>query len=154
VVIGPTSDLLDPRSGSECLGTRAFAAAPEVVRHTSFVGELSDAAYLRAVAGAAVVWHNVIIDNGTFVVFDAARANRHVVSSDYPQIRYLCERYGVAPIWHQPDDSIGAAQALALAESRFRAGDRPRHALRGDTESDRTSAYGAVLRRLFEHADE
>jgi hypothetical protein len=150
LVAGPSSDLLDPRSGSKCLGTRAFAAAPEVVRHTQFLGELSDAAYLGTVASAAVVWHNVIIDNGTFVVFDAARANRHVVSTDYPQIRYLCERYGIAPIWHRPTDPVGAAQALASAESRFRAGERPLHALRGDIESDRTRAYAAVLRRLFE----
>jgi hypothetical protein len=153
VVVGVDSERLDPQSGADRAGTRAFRAAPEVVRHTRFAGEVSDAAYMRMVSSCAVVWHNVIADNGTFVVFDAARANRHVVSSDYPQIRYLCDRYGIRPIWHRADDARGAAQALTLAEGRFRAGCSPHHSLRSNTEDDRIDAYGAVLRRLLGDAD-
>jgi glycosyltransferase involved in cell wall biosynthesis len=154
VIVGVGSELLNPQSTSDALAARAFREAPEVLSRTHFSGEVSDAAYVRLVGGAAAVWHNVISDNGSFVAFDAARANRHLVSSDYPQIRYLCNRYGVAPIWHPPDNPSAAAQALNLAESRFRAGNAPLHSLRMDAEEDRIGAYGAVLRRLLEPIDE
>jgi glycosyltransferase involved in cell wall biosynthesis len=152
-VTGVNSQWVDPASGQDTRGSRAFRHAPEVLSHTRFIGEVSDSRYLHLIRNAAVVWHNVIIDNGTFVAFDAARADRHFVSSDYPQIRYLCDRYGVAAIWHRSDDPRGAAEALRLAEGRFRAGQQPGHNLRGDADEERINAYGGVLKRLFEAAD-
>ncbi len=153
VVVGTGSEKLDPRTGGDTTGARAFRSAPAVLERTRFAGEVSDAAYQHLIGGAAIVWHNVIMDNGTFVAFDAARAGRHLVSSDYPQMRYLCERYGVAPIWHPADDPAAAARALITAEGRFRAGERPAHALREDADSERLGAYGTVLQRLLGPAD-
>jgi glycosyltransferase involved in cell wall biosynthesis len=153
ILVGVGTESLDPQSGAETVAARAFREAPEVMRHTRIAGEVSDAAYRRLVSGAAVVWHNVIADNGTFVAFDAARAGRHVVSSDYPQMRYLCERYGVAPIWHRPDDARAAAHALLLAENRFRAGESPHHSPRSDTTENRIDAYAAVLQQLLGGTD-
>jgi hypothetical protein len=149
VVIGNDSHLLDPRVGSGIAGADAFKQASEVMRHAHFIGEVSDAVYSRIVQAAAVIWHNVIADNGTFVAFDAARFDRHLVSSDYPQMRYLCERYGVVPIWHRADNPSTAAQALLLAERRFKAEERPLHKIRQDTEDERLTGYGAVLRLLL-----
>jgi glycosyltransferase involved in cell wall biosynthesis len=153
IIVGPDSHLLDPASAGDYAGTRAFRKSPRVLQHTHFDGEVSNAAYLRMISGAAFVWHNVIVDNGTFVAFDVARAGRHLVSSDYPQMRYLCERYGVAPIWFPAADPRLAAEALMLGEQRFTANDPPAHQLRTDTPQDRTTAYGSVLRQLFEIAD-
>ena len=150
IVTGEMTEQLDPQSGSVSFGSRAFRQAPPVVlERTRFAGAVSDAAYLRLIGSAAVVWHNVIIDNGSFVAFDAARAGRHFVSSDYPQMRYLCERYGVAPIWHPAGDPIAAANALSLAERRFMNGEQPTHLPRGNAEGDLVKAYGALLDRLL-----
>jgi glycosyltransferase involved in cell wall biosynthesis len=151
-VVGSDSNLLDPRSGSASIGAVAFERTPGVTRRTDFAGEVSDAVYSRIVQNAAVVWHNVIVDNGTFVAFDAARYNRHMVSSDYPQMRYLCDHYGIVPIWHRADDPRAAAEALLLAEGRFKAGERPLHSLREDTEGERLAGYGAILQVLLSDA--
>ena len=150
VAVGPNTTWLDPQSGVDCAASRAFKRVPSVLRHTRFAGEVSDAAYLKLIEGAAVVWHNVIIDNGSFVAIDAARAGRHFVSSDYPQIRYLCERYGVATLWHSPREPMAAAQALLQAERELAAGKRPSHHLRDDSEHERIAGYEMLLRKLLE----
>jgi glycosyltransferase involved in cell wall biosynthesis len=148
-ICGATSDWLDPAGGRDLPGTKAFAAAPEVVARASFLGEVTDAHYLRLVADAAVVWHNVIVDNGTFVAFDAARAGCTLVSSDYPQMRYHCDRYGVAALFHPSADTSAAARALLQAERNWRAGIPPGHAPREDDPVQRRSAYGEMLNMLF-----
>ena len=94
VVCGPDTLWLNPRSGGRHPAALVLADMPQVLANTRFAGEVSDLEYLGMIEGAGVVWHNVITDNGTFVAFDAARAGRIFVSSDYPQIRYLCGRYG------------------------------------------------------------
>jgi glycosyltransferase involved in cell wall biosynthesis len=148
-IVGTGTHMLNPASGSGMAGAEAFGAAPVVLKQTNFLGEVSDAVYMRLVQDAAVIWHNAIIDNGTFVAFDAARSNKHLVSSDYPQMRYLCDRYGIRPIWHPPDDPSVAAKALRLAEGRFESQKAPMHSLRQDTEAERLDGYGEVLRLLL-----
>jgi hypothetical protein len=149
VVAGSDSDLLAPDSGAELQSSRSLKAATDVVPHLRFVGEVTNTAYLRLVSEAAVVWHNVIIDNGTFVAFDAARAGRHFVSSDYPQMRYLCERYGIAASWYKAGEPAVAAAALLVAERAAAAGQDPGHNLHQDFPEERRAAYGAMLGRLF-----
>ncbi|MEI9891991.1 MAG: hypothetical protein WDN45_17345 [Caulobacteraceae bacterium] len=91
----------------------------------------------------------MIIDNGTFVAFDAARAGRHVVSSDYPSMRYLAERYGVDVSWFPASDPAAAARALIDAERKARAGDKPRHRLKADDPAQRAAAYQQLVDRLL-----
>jgi glycosyltransferase involved in cell wall biosynthesis len=149
VVAGTHSNLLAPGSGADYPSCRVVREARDVLPHLRFAGEVTDAAYLRLVSGAALVWHNVIADNGTFVAFDAARAGRHLVSSDYPQMRYLCERYGVVALWHPAGDPRAAALALVEAERRAAAGADPGHALRQDSDDERHAAYGTLLATLL-----
>jgi hypothetical protein len=145
VVAGIDSNLLAPGSGADNLASRSVHEATDVLPHLRFAGEVTNAAYLRLVSEAAIVWHNVIVDNGTFVAFDAARADRHFVSSDYPQMRYLCERYGIAALWHPPGDPATAAAALLEADRRAAAGEKAGHALRQDSKAERHAAYGILL---------
>ena len=154
VVAGTHSNLLAPGADADYPACRVIREARDMLPHLRFAGEVTDAAYLRLVSGAALVWHNVIADNGTFVAFDAARAGRHFVSSDYPQMRYLCERYGFAALWHPANDPRAAALALVEAERRAAAGADPGHALRQDSDDERHIAYGALLAMLLgkEHA--
>ena len=108
---------------------------------------------MRLISEAAVVWHNVIVDNGTFVAFDAARADRYFVSSDYPQMRYLCEHYGIAALWHPHADPSAAAAALLEAGRRAAAGEKAGHALRQDSKAERDAAYGTLLAMLLGDVD-
>jgi glycosyltransferase involved in cell wall biosynthesis len=152
-VIGANTDWLDPKSEIDCAGSRAFRRSPTVLRHTHFAGEVSDSEYHRLIRNASIVWHNVIVDNGTFVAFDAARAGRHFVCSDYPQMRYLCARYGLSPIWHPPGDPVATAHALLVAEQQFATGKLPSYQCRDDSRQERVSGYGALLRKLFQVDD-
>jgi hypothetical protein len=149
VVAGSETKLLAPDSGAQYQSSRSVHEATDVLPHLRFVGEVTNPAYLRLVSEASVVWHNVVIDNGTFVAFDVARAGRHFVSSDYPQMRYLCERYGVAARWHKAGEPAAAAAALLAAECAAAAGQDPGHDLHQDSADERRAAYGAVLLRLF-----
>lgn|GEM_PF-2834048 len=151
-VCGVGGSLLDPRTGSQHPAARAFAAAPEVLSRTRFAQEPGDEAFQRLIAARGVVWHNAVADNGSFVAFDAARAGAHLVSSDYPPMRYLCERHGVEALFHPVSDARAAAEALLEAEHRLRAGRRPAHALREASEDELIAAYGNLLRHLASHA--
>jgi glycosyltransferase involved in cell wall biosynthesis len=149
VVCGQDTARLNPRADDRVPQSEVFGSEPLVLRHVEFAGEVNDGRYLSLLRSAAVVWHNVVVDNGTFVAFDAARAHRQFVSSDYPQIRYLCERYGVDGRFHPHDDPDAAARALLAAEADFRAGATPRHRLRGDDPAERREAYRGLLSRLL-----
>jgi hypothetical protein len=149
VIAGPQTNLFLPGSGADYPACLIVRAAAETMPHLRVAGEVSNAAYLRLVSKATVVWHNVIVDNGTFVAFDAARADRHFVSSDYPQMRYLCGRYGVDAMWYPSLDPRAAALALLEAGRRVNAKIRPQHELRSDAPEVRRTAYGTLLDTLF-----
>jgi glycosyltransferase involved in cell wall biosynthesis len=153
IIVGADSDLLNPTAGGTSVGAQAFRRVPNLMSRIHFAGSVSNQAYLELVHGATIVWHNVIIDNGSFVAFDAARAGRYLVSSDYPQMRYLCERYGVEPIWHPASQPRAAADALMLATQRARNGVEPNHQLRSDSVSERNAQYGVILQQLLVEAN-
>ncbi|MGD9713066.1 MAG: hypothetical protein AB7V46_13485, partial [Thermomicrobiales bacterium] len=148
-ICGQDTDKLNPRSDNRTPLSEAFTQEPLVLPHIEFAGEVDDRRYLSLLHSAAIVWHNVVIDNGTFVAFDAARANRQFVSSDYPQIRYLCDRYGVDARFHPFDDPGAAARSLLAAQDDFLAGTSPRHQLRGDDPLEKQGAYRDLLSRLL-----
>ena len=150
-VCGVDASQLDPSRGATHPAARAFAAAPEVLERTRFFEEPPDASFRIMLAAHGLVWHNVLVDNGTYVAFDAARAGAHFVSSDYPSQRYLCERHGVDALWHPARDADRAAAALIEAERRLLANIVPAHNLRETSENDLITAYGAILARLAAH---
>lgn len=150
VICGQDTEKLSPAADNRAALAEAFGRETEVLKHLHFAGEVTDEAYTALVGSATVIWHNVITDNGTFVAFDAARANRHLVSSDYPQMRYLCERYGVAARFHPHDDPVKAAQTLLTAERDASAGASPSHRLVGDDPGEKQRAYNGLLTRLLQ----
>jgi len=150
-VAGAGSMSLDPSGGSDHPGARALADAPEVLARCQFAGDPPDPAFFRLMAERGIVWHNVLADAGTFTAFDAARVGAHFVSIDYPQIRHLCERHGIAALFHPARDRDASAAALLEAERRLRMGTPPAHALRESSEAALTDAYGHMLARLAAH---
>lgn len=149
LICGPSTDQLRPASASDHPFAEALRNRPRLIERIAFAGEADDAAFLDLIADSAFVWHNVIMDNGTFTAFDAARAGRHFVSSDYPSMRYLADRYGIDGIWFPATDARAAAAALREAERRLRAGEAPRHVLVADDPQERVRAYQGLLDTLL-----
>ena len=148
VICGAGTEDLRP-GASEHEMARALVADAALAGRIRILGRVSDAAYLAALADSAFVLHNALTDNGTFVAFDAARAGRYFVSSDYPAMRYLAERYGVDTIWFPPRDVAATAAALARAEAAVHAGQTPHHALRADDPQERQRGYQTMLERVL-----
>lgn len=159
VICGQDTEKLNPAADNRAAIASEFARESEVLKHLRFLGEVSDETYAALVERASVIWHNVITDNGTFVAFDAARTGRYFVSSDYPQMRYLCERYGVDTTFHPHDDAEKAAAALLAADRKAQSGTAPSHKLVGDDPGEKGRAYHGLLARILEpqrqiaHAD-
>ena len=112
-------------------------------------GYVSDHVYDDLVTNAAIIWHNVIADNGTYVAIDAAVAGRHLVTSDYPQMRYWCDHYGIDARFFPAHDPLAAARALSETAALVAGGAVPAHALRPDDPSQVRAAYTALLERLL-----
>jgi glycosyltransferase involved in cell wall biosynthesis len=132
VVMGVWTDLFDPdlpaerRVGREpqwntphvCQVREAVAAlGPEVRQRIRFLGAVPDDAYARVLRSARFLAHNVIADNGTFSVVEAALLGRPAVSSDYPQMREIDEAFGLGLRFFDPFDELATAEALLAGES-------------------------------------
>lgn len=149
VICGSGTETLKPGSGGRHALTVGLEKAGAWSKRVRFAGFIDDEAFFELINGSALVWHNVIVDNGTFVAFDAARAGRHLVSSDYPAMRYLAENYGFEAIWFPSSDPRAAAQALMKAEREVRAGQSPKHRLKADNPVERASAYQHLIDLLL-----
>lgn len=79
-------------------------------------GLVPDSDYVRVVAGARFLAHNVLADNGTFSVVEAALLGRKAVSSDYPQMREIDESFGLGLRFFDPFDVAATARAIRDAE--------------------------------------
>jgi glycosyltransferase involved in cell wall biosynthesis len=132
VVTGVWTDLFDPdlaaerRLGREPQWTtphvrrvrEAVAALePAVRRRLTFLGGVPDEAYARVLRSARFLAHNVIADNGTFSVVEAALLGTPAVSSDYPQMREIDEAFGLGLRFFDPFDEAATAEALVAGES-------------------------------------
>ena len=150
VVCGSLVETLKPGSRSTHALTVGLEKGAGWSHRVRILGHVDDEAFFDLVAGSAFIWHNAIIDNGTFVAFDAARADRRVVSSDYPAMRYLTERYGIDTSWFPASDPAAAAQALLHAEREVRAGRKPNHRLKADDPAERATAYQHMIEMLLQ----
>ena len=86
------------------------------------LGELPAVRFDTVLSNARFLWHNVLYDNGTFSVLEAAELDVPAVVSDYTKMRFICETYGVEPEWFFAKDARGAAQALLTQEQKGNVG--------------------------------
>jgi len=132
VVTGVWTDLFDPdlpaerRLGREPqwntphvrrVREAVAALGPAVRRRLTFLGAVPDPAYARVLRSARFLAHNVIADNGTFSVIEAALLGTPAVSSDYPQMREIDEAFGLGLRFFDPFDEAATAEALVAGES-------------------------------------
>ncbi|HUP82486.1 MAG TPA: hypothetical protein VM260_28285 [Pirellula sp.] len=80
-----------------------------------FAGEVSDEDYCSILTSAKFLWHNVIADNGTFSVIEAAFLGTPSVTSDYPQMRELNESIGLSMEFFDPYCHHSATLAIQKA---------------------------------------
>jgi glycosyltransferase involved in cell wall biosynthesis len=99
---------------------RSTADKSNETRFTSkrlhFLGEVSDRQHMNLIAGARFVWHNVLYDSGSFIALDTAHAGVPLLSSDYPEMRYVCDVFNIPCSFFSPTDVESAADALGRME--------------------------------------
>lgn len=96
----------------------AGASVDGRVPRLRFRGDLSDSEYMRTLAGATFLWHPARVDNGTFCVIEAALCGVPSLSSDYPAMRELDERYELSLQWMSADDPRQMARRLKWMEEQ------------------------------------
>lgn len=132
IVTGLGTDLFDPdlpenrRIGREdhwnmpyvrTVREMVAAARPSLRRRLHFLGCVSDPVYARVLRSARFVVHNVIADNGTFSVVEAALLGCPSISSDYPQMREIDDEFGLEMRFFDPFDERDTAAALLAGET-------------------------------------
>ena len=103
-IVGPNTKWLDPEQAlPEWLKENPHLTAARKVLEThvdlvekiQFLGEVSDDEYASLVSNAQFMWHPTLIDNGTYAVAEAAWFKCPALSSGYPQMRYIGERFSI-----------------------------------------------------------
>ncbi|TPJ60859.1 glycosyltransferase family 4 protein [Mesorhizobium sp. B2-6-1] len=97
---------------------KKIRSSSSIRQNVEFVGELSDAAYAATVAGAEFLWHPTIYDNGTFAVAEAAWLGTPALSSGYPQMRYIGERFSIPMEFFNARNTSEMAGALKGMEAK------------------------------------
>lgn len=93
-----------------------IARSPVLRKRVHMVGELMEADYFATVAGARFLFHPALVDNGTYAVTEAAWLDVPSLSHDYPAIRWMDERFGLALAYCDARDPLQTARALAEME--------------------------------------
>jgi glycosyltransferase involved in cell wall biosynthesis len=132
LVTGIGTDLFDPelpaerRVGREFLWDLPYVRAvrdtvaavdPALRRRLRFLGSVPDVGYVRLLKSATFVAHNVLADNGTYSVVEAALLGRPSISSDYPQMREIDSAFGLGLRFFDPFDEQSTAAALHAGET-------------------------------------
>jgi glycosyltransferase involved in cell wall biosynthesis len=126
VITGPSTEVL--RAGAKEYSDYATEVREAFLQlfngddRVSIAGVLPEEQYWHLLKGAAFVWHNVIKDNGTFSVIEAALANVPSLSSDYSQIRFFDELFGLGLTYFSAMDPAQGAEKLREMESRTTGG--------------------------------
>jgi len=86
---------------------RLIEKYPTVKQNIKICGNLPIQDYINILQSAKFLWHPTLIDNGTYAVIEAACHNIPSLSSKYPQMRYMNERFNLGLNFcdaTQPDD--------------------------------------------------
>jgi glycosyltransferase involved in cell wall biosynthesis len=82
----------------------------------TIAGELDHKEFMIRLRDAAYLWHNVLYDNGTYTVIEAAQLGTRSLVSHYPQMRYIGNLFGINAMYFNPWDSEAAAASLLAME--------------------------------------
>lgn len=126
VVTGVETETFDPKWQNTAIGDThlpyqrkirdMIAKNPELSSRVKIRGHISDDKYIEELRHSQFLLHSVIADNGTYSIIEAARLGVPAVSSRYPQQEYICEIFGINPVFFDPLNSSDLADSLLSAE--------------------------------------
>jgi glycosyltransferase involved in cell wall biosynthesis len=87
-------------------------------KRVQILGEVDDVTYAGLLANANFMWHPTLYDNGTFSVAEAAWLGTPALSSGYPQMRYIGERFSIPMEFFNARNSTEMARALKDMERK------------------------------------
>ncbi|CCM79575.1 hypothetical protein [Rhizobium mesoamericanum] len=124
-VVGTNSSWLTPSTKlpkhvdeiPHLLQVRKLIASSDILRENlEFCGEVTDAEYARLLSQASFLWHPVLYDNGTFAVAEAAWLGCPSLSSGYPQMRYIGDRFSIPMEYFNASSVDDMSKALKQME--------------------------------------
>lgn len=119
VICGPVTNLLVPSdSDHPSLQKiyRAYDAMGDYKSRVKISAYIDERTYANVLANAHFLWHNVIYDNGSFSVLEAAQLGTHIVTSRYPQMEYIIDTFGLECLYFDAMSVSDAARTLHQAE--------------------------------------
>jgi len=119
LICGPVTDMLIPGELASPYHSKVYNEIRQWTGyndHVKVLGYLSDHTYLSLLKDAKFLWHNVIYDNGTFSIIEASSVGTPVLSSDYPQIRFIDEQFKVGSKFFNARDPLEAAAKIRAME--------------------------------------
>jgi len=96
----------------------AVDASDILKENVTFGGEMTDRQYAQTLSGARFLWHPTLIDNGTFVVAEAAFLGCPSLSSNYPPMRYISDRFGLPTVFFDAKVPQEMAESLKTMEGK------------------------------------
>lgn len=122
-----------------------IAASPKLMENVVFMGTLGRPEFLAVLKGAAFLWHNVIYDNGTAAVYEAAEVGVPSLATDYPQMRFFDEKFGTRACFFSAFDIEAGTEALAAMARSTLAGAGASIALDHGRENARFHRFAKTL---------
>lgn len=104
---------------------RFLVARPHILKNIYFAGSLCRPEFNAVMKDAKFLWHNVIYDNGTASVLEAAEYGVPSLISDYPQSRFFDKKYSTRATFFSPfnlDDGLKKLQLMSSLEDKTRPG--------------------------------
>jgi len=94
--------------------------SPLTKKNIRLMGELSEHNYKNTLSKAAFLLHNATVDNGTFSVIEAAQVGIPSLSSDYPAMREINQRFKLELTWVDNKNRKGYAESIKKMENEYR----------------------------------
>ncbi len=127
--------------------------SPVLKEKCQIKGEVTDQTYANLLAHAEFLWHPTLVDNGTFAVVEAAYLGVASVSSDYPAMRYMNERFDLDLLFFDAFDSQDIARKLASmskeAKTRRAALPSPHHLDQFTAERSAQDFWTTIRERIY-----
>lgn len=107
VITGPGTRFFNPEHEASShvyhLKVREFISKrPNIIKNIYFAETLNRPEFVATLKNCSFLWHNVIYDNGTASVLEAAEYGIKSLVSDYPQTRYFDDKYKINSTFFSP----------------------------------------------------
>lgn len=153
IICGPLTESFRPEATD---GAPHLQPIRNIIAETKYMsgqlviaGEVSEGVYQQLLRDAAFLWHNVLYDNGTFSVIEASELGTRSLVSEYPQMIFIAETFGINVNTFDPWDVADTASKLkAMEQSLIEDGITPTFKDPGDLRGRFKLEIADLLREL------